>query len=134
MFSINGLEHLASYKARITDVINFGKTPLGSRVDVHFDGELAGEKISGRMRGVDYILVRSDGVGEINVRAAITTDDCVNISVEISGYGEKNGDIRDSRVTFLTDHEKYRWLTSKIIVGKGKSANGELLIDYFYEP
>lgn len=134
MFSINELAHLASYKARITDVINFGKTPLGRRLDVHFDGELKGEKLSGRMRGVDYILVRADGVAEIDVRAAITTDDCINISVALSGYGEQDGGIRDAHVKFLTGDERYNWLMSRIVVGKGKSAAGELVIDYYYEP
>ncbi|MBN1664705.1 MAG: DUF3237 domain-containing protein [Deltaproteobacteria bacterium] len=134
MYSIKKLEHLCSYKAKITEVINFGMTPLGRRLDVCFDGDLAGDLLSGRMRGVDYILVRSDGVGEIHVRGAITTKDGVNISVEISGYGDENGDIRDAHVKFLTGHEKYQWLTSKIVVGKGKSANGQLEFDYYYEP
>jgi hypothetical protein len=41
MFPIKSLEHLASYKGKVTDLINFGQTPLGRRIDVCFDGELA---------------------------------------------------------------------------------------------
>jgi hypothetical protein len=133
MYSIGQLEHLCSYKASVTDSIYFGDTPLGRRYDVYFEGDVTGHKLSGKMRGIDYILMRSDGIAEINVRAVLVTDDKVNISVQISGY--VNGEeLKDTQIKMLTGHEKYRWLMSKIIIGKGKSANGKLDLDYYYEP
>jgi hypothetical protein len=133
MYIIDQLEHLCSYKARITDFIHFGDTPLGKRYDAYFEGDLTGQKLSGKMHGIDYILIRSDGIAELNVRAVIVTDDKVNISVQISGY--KQGDeLKDTQIKIFTGHEKYRWLMSKIIIGKGKSANGQLELDYYYEP
>lgn len=133
MYSIDRLEHLCSYKARITDFIHYGDTPLGKRYDAYFEGNLTGQKLSGKMHGIDYILIRSDGIAELNVRAVIVTDDKVNISVQISGY--KQGDeLKDSQIKIVTGHEQYRWLMSKIIIGKGKSANGQLELDYYYEP
>ena len=133
MYSIDRLEHLCSYKARTTDFIYFGDTPLGKRFDVYFEGDLTGQKLSGKMRGIDYILVRSDGIAELNVRAVLITDDKVNISVQIFGYGDGE-ELRDTQIRMVTGHEKYSWLMSKIIIGKGKSADGKLELDYYYEP
>jgi len=133
MHTINSLEHLCSYKADVTDFIYFGDTPYGRRFDVYFKGTLTGQILSGKMHGVDYILQRPDGIAELNVRAVLVTDDKINISVEISGYGQGE-EIRDTQIKMITGHEKYRWLMSKIIIGKGKSANNKLELDYYYEP
>jgi hypothetical protein len=132
MSSINRMELLMSFRGQVIELINFGKTPLGRRFDAYFEGELTGGALSGKMRGVDYILVRSDGTAEINVRAVIITHDGVNISVLISGYHQE-GIIKDTYVKMVTGNENYRWLSSVIIVGKGKSDGGKLEIDYFYE-
>jgi hypothetical protein len=132
MNSIGPLKLLMSFQGKVTELINFGNTPLGRRFDAYFEGELTEGVLSGRMRGVDYILVRPDGIAEINVRAAITTQEGVNISVLISGY-HQNGEIKDTYVKMVTGNENYHWLSSAIIVGKGKSAGGNLEIDYFYE-
>lgn len=131
--SIGRLEPLSSFKGKITELFDFGDTPIGKRYDVYFEGDLSGGKISGKMKGVDYILTRSDEISELNVRAAITTDDGVNISVQISGY-LRNEEIRDASMKLITGHEKYKWLTSKIIVGKGKITSEGLEINYFFEP
>lgn len=133
MFSIGKLELLCSYKAKVTERIDFGDTPLGKRSDVYFEGDLTGGVLNGKMRGIDYLLTRSDGVSEINVRAAIVTVDGVNISVEISGYYHDRL-IKDNQVKLLTGNEKYQWLGNKIIVGKGKGTAEGLEVDYFYEP
>jgi hypothetical protein len=132
MLSIGRMELLMSFQGKVSELINFGKTPLGRRFDAYFEGDLSGGVLSGKMRGVDYILVRPDGIAEINVRAAIVTQDGVNISVLISGY-HQNGEIKDTYVKMVTGNEKYLWLSSAIIIGKGKSTGGNLEIDYFYE-
>jgi hypothetical protein len=132
-FSVGRLEPLSSLKAKITELFDFGDTPIGKRTDVYFEGDLTGDKISGKIRGVDYMLVRSDEVSEIDVRAVITTNDEVNISVQISGYLH-NAEIRDASVKLMTGDEKYKWLTSKIIVGRGKLTSDGLEVNYFYEP
>ena len=133
MHSIDDLEHLCSYKARTTNFIYFGDTPIGKRFDAYFEGEITGQKLSGRMHGIDYILMRSDGVAELDVRAVLVTEDQVNISVQISGYGQ-GAELKDTQIKMITGHEKYRWLMSKIIIGKGKNVNGNLELDYYYEP
>lgn len=133
MFSIGRMDLLTSFQGKVTELINFGNTPLGRRFDAYFEGGLTGGALSGMMRGVDYILIRPDGIAEINVRASITTQDQVNISVLISGY-HQDGEIKDTYVKMVTGNENYRWLSTAIIIGKGKSSGGNLEIDYFYEP
>jgi len=132
-FVVRPLKWLAAFKGRVTEVIYFGQTPLGRRLDAWFEGDLTGKLLSGRMKGVDYILVRSDNVAEIHVRAAVTTPEGINLSLQIWGY-QQDGEIRDAQVKVLTGAEKYRWLGDKIIVGKGRSEGGVLEFDYYYEP
>ena len=132
MYVIDKLEHLCSYKADVTNVIYFGETAFGKRSDVSFEGIVTG-KLSGKMQGVDYILERSDGIVELDVRAVLVTDDHANISVQISGYMDGES-LKDTRIKIITGHENYRWLMSKIIIGKGKAASNKLELDYYYEP
>lgn len=133
MYSMNKFEHLCSLNAKVTDLISYGATPWGMRMDAHFEGEVTGGIFAGKVRGVDYITVRSDGVGELNVRASVQTDEGVCVGIEAKGYG-KDGELKDAHIRIVTGHEKYSWLTSKIIVGKGKSTGGEIELDYYYEP
>jgi len=133
MFNIGQLELLCSFKARVIERIDFGDTPIGKRSNVYFEGDLTGGILCGKMRGIDYLLTRSDGISEINVKAEIVTVDGVNISVQISGYYHDKL-IKDNQIKLLTGNEKYQWLAKKIIVGKGKVTTEGLEVDYFYEP
>ncbi|MBN1381715.1 MAG: DUF3237 domain-containing protein [Deltaproteobacteria bacterium] len=133
MYAMNQLEHLCSLKAKVTDLISYGATPWGMRMDAHFEGDVAGGILNGKVRGVDYITVRSDGVAELNVRASVQTDDGICIGIEAKGYG-KDGELKDAHIRIVTGHEKYNWLTSKVIVGKGRSADGGIELDYYYKP
>ncbi len=129
--SPEGIRLLATLSGTVTDVILYGETPHGIRVDVSFEGLLSG-MINGAMQGVDYSLVRSDGVVEIDVRASILTDDGAAISAQISG-NMVDGRIRDTSVKLMTGHPAYQWLHDKIIVGKGWAIGDELSVRYFID-
>jgi hypothetical protein len=133
MFPSGHLELLTSFRGKVAECIDYGETLVGKRLDAYFEGDLTGGVLSGKMREVDYLLTRSDGVSEINVRAVIVTDDGVNLSVQISGY-YCDRLIKDTHVKLLTGNERYRWLSDKIIVGKGRPTLEGLEVDYFYEP
>jgi hypothetical protein len=125
---------LASLTATVTEFVAYGETPIGQRVDVYFEGDLTGGVLSGKMRGIDYILICPGGFSEINARAAIVTDDGASISAQIFGY-VRDGEIRDAHVRLLTGDERYRWLCEKTIVGRGKLPSPtQIEVDYFYEP
>ncbi len=133
-FPIAQLELLASLTASATEFTAYGDTPIGQRMDISFAGDLTGGVLSGEIHGIDYALVRPDGVSEINARAVIVTGDGASISAQIFGY-MRDGDIRDAHVRLLTGDERYKWLCEKTIVGRGKLLSPtQLEVDYFYEP
>lgn len=55
MFEMGQLEHLMTFEAKVTKIVDFGATPQGPRMDVHFGGDLSGEHITGKMEGIDYV-------------------------------------------------------------------------------
>lgn len=79
-------------EARFTDLIPIGLVPEGVRVDAHYSGPItAGPFTGGTVRGIDYLLFRSDGVGVLDVRELITTPSGGNISVRAHGYATLPG-------------------------------------------
>jgi hypothetical protein len=127
--------YLTTYEVTITDKIDYGETPAGHTQDVYFEGDLTGHRLSGTMRGIDYITLRSDGVTEIAPRATMQTSDGALISVQISGYAFPDGTIKDTFVRFLTSDERYTWLNNKVIFGEGQmTSDTEFEIKYYYEP
>lgn len=127
--------HLGHYNSVITKTIPFGNTPRGFRVDIYFEGTFSGEKINGKMEGIDYFLSRPDGVSEINAYATLTTDDNATITVHITGLSYENGDIKDSYVKMESGYSNYSWLNNTVITGAGKSVTDTTFsVDYYYYP
>lgn len=61
-----------SWEAQITKIVPVGLTPAGLRMDVHFSGHLNdGELAGAELNGIDYLLLRPDGVGVIDARESI---------------------------------------------------------------
>ncbi len=116
----DNVETLMFMKARVTSLVEYGLTAFGLRFDVGFEGHLSGEIINGKMEGVDYFLMRSDGVGHIDVRGTIHTDDGAKIAVSITGF-MVGPEIKDSHVRFETADERYQWLCNAIVFGKGQN-------------
>jgi hypothetical protein len=81
------MELLYRFEAALTDIVPIGLVPEGVRLDAHFEGTVAEGALDGaRMRGVDYLLLRADGVGVIDAYETITTGDGRAISVHARGY------------------------------------------------
>lgn len=58
------MEALYRFEASVTETVAVGLVPEGVRLDVHFAGQVtAGPFTGGRLRGIDYLLLRADGVG-----------------------------------------------------------------------
>jgi len=128
------LHHLFSFRGAVTEIVDFGDCTTGKRLDIHFAGTVEGPRVKGRMRGIDHGLIRPDGVMQIDVRAALTTEDGANISVAIDGF-LKAERIQDTNVRLSTGDPRYRWLEEKPVVGRGRSRpDGQLEIDYYYDP
>jgi len=116
-----------------------GPTPHGIRIIAPvIGGEVKGPKVNGEALsfGADWFLIRNDGVGDIDVRITIRTDDneyiycyyrgILNVPPEIMERVQNGEDVDPSeyyfRTTpkFETGSEKYSWLNQIICVGVGK--------------
>ena len=114
---------------RLTEVKEYGfswqqfaqnNAPLpaeGVRFDIHFEGEVIGERVEGTIKGVDYLTVRADGRLFLDLHAAITTKDGARINVTESGINDR-GNLRLS-MDFHTNDERYTWLNRKHVWGIG---------------
>ena len=103
-----------------------GATPHGSRsIYLVTGGEFKGPKLKGDMLpgGGDWLLMRPDGAGELDVRATMRTDDGHLIYMSYRGvfHGGADGEDLYFRSTpyFETASEKYGWLNQIVAVGLG---------------
>lgn len=75
------------FHAQVTAIVPIGIVPEGLRLDGHVDGRVTAGPLSGaRITGVDYLLLRTDGVGVVNAREVITTGDGRAVAVHATGY------------------------------------------------
>lgn len=75
------------FQAQVNRIAPVGLVPGGLRSDVGFAGTLTdGPLAGGTIEGVDYLLIRPDGVGIIDARELITTTDGTAVSVHAEGY------------------------------------------------
>ena len=120
--SITGI---ASYGVDFQDLLS-GKTappPEGARFDVAFEGSAAGGKLSGTVKGVDYLCIRADGRADLDIHATITTTDGKTIALKADGVSlPKEGtailDLREN-VKLFSAHEEYRWVNPLQVWGIG---------------
>lgn len=89
----------------------------GLKFDIHFEGDVMGDRVAGKIKGVDYLTVRSDGRLFLSLHAAITTHDGARINVIESGINDQ-GKLR-LNMDFHTNDSRYTWLNQKHVWGVG---------------
>jgi len=133
------LEHLFTYTVGFELPPEFiGPTPDGIRINFSLtDGTVAGPRLNGRIRpgGADFLAIRADGVGLLDLHMTIETGDGALIYLPEPGvldYGENgyeralegnllpNGTPFHTTPRFLTAHPGYRWLNRLQCVGIGQ--------------
>lgn len=108
----------------------------GVRVDVAFSGSVVGE-IQGRVEGVDYIQIRSDGAIRLDIRSIITTESNERIALRADGAAILRSDrtVADlfENITLTTTSVHYAWLNSRQCWGSGyvDFKTGKIVIDVF---
>jgi hypothetical protein len=123
------------------DAVLSGKerVPLqGTRFDVAFEGDSKG-RLTGKMRGIEYLSMRADGRTDLDARGTIETEDGLRIAVHIEGVAtpRANEPIIDliENVRLTTAAPKHDWVNSRQIWGLGtvNLATGKLRMEAFMQ-
>jgi hypothetical protein len=81
------VEPLYRFEASLTETVPVGLVPEGVRLDAHFDGETTAGMLAGaRVRGIDYLLLRGDGVGVIDVHLTLEAGEGRVVAAHAQGY------------------------------------------------
>ena len=95
------LDHLFSYDVSLERPQMIGEIPEGIRAIVYVTkGEVTGPKLRGRILpgGGDWLTVRTDGVGILDVRGTLESDDGALIYMAYTGVGDLGEDGRALKV------------------------------------
>jgi len=142
------LEHICSIKATLKNPPEvIGPTPEGLRLNVYITGgEVWGPRLNGRLRpvGADWLTIRSDGVGVLDIRATMETEDGALIYVAYQGLADAGEDgyqkflegtppprvpIRGAP-RFHTSHPDYLWLNRIQCLNVGEVDLENWVVDY----
>ena len=131
------LEHICSYWATLSAPEVIGPLAEGLRVNVYVtDGEVFGPKMRGHLRrvGGDWLSLRPDGIGILDVRATLELEDGALIYTTYGGVADLGMDGYQQflegnpparvqlRITprYYTGHSDYLWLNRLQCVGIGE--------------
>ncbi len=132
-------EFLFELVAELVTIRDLGQTPMGNRRIAELaGGTFEGPKLRGRIlpaAGGDWLLIRPDGVFQLDVRVTLETDDGALIYMTYRGYRHGPAEVMERlnkgeavdpskyyfRVApfFETGAEKYAWLNRIVAVGTG---------------
>jgi Protein of unknown function (DUF3237) len=133
------LEHVMSYTAQLSEPELIGPVAEGIRVNIYVTGgKISGPKLSGKFRpvGADWLTIRRDGIGILDVRGTMETTDGALIYVAYigtvdlgeNGYEEflqgkppASGTPIRSSPRFHTSHRDYVWLNRLHCLGIGQA-------------
>jgi hypothetical protein len=123
------------------DVLELKGTPLGTRRLAEIrGGTFAGERLNGKVttRGGGWMLVRHDGMIDIEMRITLQTDDNCHIYMHWKGMRPAPGENVDPehyyfRATpyFETNSEKYDWLNRICSIAAGSVSDDKRYLDVF---
>lgn len=141
------LEYVFSYTASLAPPEVIGVVPEGIRANFYVTGgKLEGPGRKGTLRpvGGDWLTIRSDGVGVLDVRATIEMDDGALIDVAYRGLGDLGPDgharflrgelpprlaLRTAPV-LRSAHPDYHWLQRCLFFGVGHADFSTLQVAY----
>jgi len=136
LFAGINLEYICSYWATLAPPEIVGPVAEGIRVNFYVTaGEVSGPRMRGRLRtvGGDWLLLRNDGVGLLDVRATMELDNGALIYTTYGGVVDLGPDAYNQflkgilpprpelRIVprYHTSHPEYLWLNRLQCVGVG---------------
>jgi hypothetical protein len=133
------LEYLMTYRAEVGPLVDVGAVPSGTRqIGDVIGGSFEGPRLKGKLlpSGADCLLIGSDGVGRLDVRATFESHDGARIYVQYPGvivFNEKilevfskGGETQYGDTYFMTQPRfetgdpRYTWLNSVVAVAEGR--------------
>jgi hypothetical protein len=142
------LEHICSIKATLENPPEvIGPTPEGLRLNLYITGgEVWGPRLNGRLRpvGADWLTIRSDGVGVLDIRATMETEDGALIYVAYQGLADAGRDGYQKFIEgtppprvpirgaprFHTSHPDYLWLNRIQCLNVGEADLENWIVGY----
>jgi len=141
------LQFLARVRVQLKEPVTIGKTPEGLRIDfVVRDGTAKGEGFNADVleNTVDYMVVRADGIGLINVHALLRTDDGAMLTAAYTGmvdFGPNGYEKMASRnypklspmqlaPRLLTEDPRYAWMNKAYLLGVGYADLEHFVVTY----
>lgn len=112
-------------------------------------GTFVGPRLKGEVLpgGGDWVLLRGDGVNELDIRLTLRTNDGPLIYVRCDGIFDAGPDVRAriaagedvapaeyyfrTTLVFETGAEQYRWLNRLVAVGVGRRTRSGMVTDVF---
>jgi hypothetical protein len=129
---------LGRLSIEVDSQIRMPSGPLGERVvGTASKCRLDGERIhahESQSPGTDWLLVGSNGIGVVNARILLETDEGAKIAMKYSGrltYTRGGGARVITAPTFETNDEQYSWLNAIQAVGQGERTGSHLVYELF---
>jgi hypothetical protein len=141
------LEHVCSYTATLAPPEVIGPVAEGIRVNFYVTGgAVEGPRLRGKVRpvGGDWLTIRHDGIGVLDVRATLEAHDGALIDVDYRGVADLGPDghakfLRGelpptlalrTRPVLRSAHENYQWMAREVFVGVGSVDFTTLTVAY----
>lgn len=113
--------------------------PYGTRAIVEIvSAEYRGDRLRGKLKGAaaaDWLVVSSEGIGMMDVRLTVETDDGAVLYAAYHGRVDISGGIEGATVystpLFESGDERYAWLNKIQLVAKGVITQGVLRYEIY---
>lgn len=125
---------LCSARIEISETLVLENTPLGTRMvgeigAARFEGERLRASLRGRA-AADWVLLTPSGVGYVDVRMTLETDDGALLYVVYTGRTNLQTSTAWSAPTFQTGDPRYTWLNGILCAARGSWDGNEMVMIY----
>lgn len=126
------VEHLFTMRALLAAPVIVPGGPHGTRVLITVTGgSVTGDRVAGELiAGGDWVTMRENGVGRLDVRLTIRTDDDAVIYMEYTGLIGADRVARTAPL-FQTGDARYAWLNDVQAIAIGAPAPGEVTYEVY---
>lgn len=116
-----------------------GQTPVGTRIIQEIEAiELKGEKLNATLKGkaaADWLAIDATGIATFDIRMTLETEDGAVVYLNYVGKADWSAGMGKAPVyvtaQFETGDDRYRWLNTAHVIGKGELAPGGGLVYEF---